>query len=238
MGTSSRYSAPTGGDWTRAKRDMTRWSKAGGSNPPQLENALHAYVSALGGARAASSSARGATSALQRLGAFLAGASTGGTTGATEQLGLGDLEGASIDEVLNELATAIAGDGESMDGTLARDATIDVLSELLSEVDTYEEFEALVVDGAMVERLLGQFLVEYLNRRVLQALGDRIHGNAGSDDAAFRLEVRIRDSIAALVSLDLSDIDVVAFDWEGAEGTQRVQRLLEEAFVVVGGEGL
>jgi hypothetical protein len=230
MGTSSRYTAPTGGEWTRAKTRMTNWTRGGGQNADLASAALGAFVTALGGAASAAATASGGVSGAAGLGEFLTDVSREGLDATLDRYELADVVGAEPLEVINEIAGRISGAGDSVEESVGRQAVLEVLSELYADAETFEEMDAVAVDADLLRDLLARYLTEYIYRRVLQALGDRIRDNAASEAEAARLEQQLRDHIRALVDLDLSTIDPLRLNWRGAEGRGRMEELLADAF--------
>ena len=230
MGTSSRYSAPTGGDWTRAKGRMTNWTRGGGQDPDHASAALGAFVAALGGAGAAAAAATGGVSGAAGLGAFLSDVSREGLDATLARYELADAVGAGPLEVIDEIASHISGAGDSLEEATGRQTVLEVLSELYADADSFEAMEAVKVDADRLRDFLARYLTEYVYRRALQALGDRIRDNAASDTEAARLERRLREHIRALVDLDLSAIDPLRLNWRSTEGRRRMEELLADAF--------
>lgn len=234
MGTSSRYSAPTGGEWTRAKTRMTNWTRGGGQNPDLASAALTAFVTALGGAASAAAAASGGVSGAAGLGEFLGDVSREGLDATLNRYELADVVGAEPLEVINEIAVRISGAGDSVEEAAGRQALLEVLAELYGDADSFEDMEAVAVDADRVRDFLGRYLTEYIYRRVLQALGDRIRDNAASEAEAAGLEQQLREHIRALVDLDLSTIDPLRLNWRDAAGRRRLEELLADAFRMAG----
>lgn len=174
MGTSTRYSAPTGGDWTPAKTRMTNWTRGGGQNVDLASAALGAFVTALGGAASAAAAATGGISGAAGLGEFLTDVSREGLDATLDRYELADVVGTEPLEVINEIAGRISGAGDSVEESVGRQAVLEVLSELYADTDTFEEMDAIAVDADRLRDFLARYLTEYIYRRVLQALGDRI----------------------------------------------------------------
>lgn len=233
MGTSSRQSAPTGGDWTRAKSRMTNWARGGGASDDVVRAAFGAFVSALGGAATAAANATGGVRAAGGLGEFLADVSRDGLDATLDRYGLEDLVGGEPVEVMNEIAARIAGAGDSPEEAVARDAVIEVLSEMFIDAETFADMDAIEIDAEMLRDFVARYLTEYVYLRVLHELGDRIKDNAGSPQESARLEQQIRTQIRALVELDLSTIDPLNFGWLQPEGAERMRDLLADAFRMV-----
>lgn len=234
MGTSSRQSAPTGGEWTRAKTRLTNWTRGGGTNPDLANAALAAFVRALGGAASAASQASGGVHAAAGLGAFLADIGRDGLDTTLERYGLDDLVGADAVEVVGELSNRIAGTGQTIEEAIARDALRAVLALVLDDPETYEDLEAaLVVDSDRLRELVALYLIEYIFLRVMHDLGKRIADNVAPTEAP-AYEKRLHDDLAALVRLDLSLIDdPLTFAWATDGGRARVEELLAQAFLML-----
>jgi hypothetical protein len=229
MGTSSRQSAPTGGDWTRAKSRLTNWTRGGGTSSDLATAALAAFVQALGGASAAASEAAGGVRTAAGLGEFLADVGRDGLETTLDRYGLSDLVGGDAIEVLGELANRIAGAGETTEEAVARDALREVLTEMFEDPESYEDLETLDVDDDRLREFVALYLVEYIFARVLHELGDRITDNVAPAEAP-DYQRRLHDDVAALVRLDLSTIDdPLTFGWTSQQGRDRVQELLAEA---------
>jgi hypothetical protein len=229
VGTSSRQSAPTGGDWTRAKTRLTNWARSGGTNDDLANAALAAFVGAIGGAAAAASQATGGIHAAAGLGEFLADVGRDGLDTTLDRYGLSDLVGGDAVEVLGELANRIAGAGDTTEEAVAREALREVLGEIFDDPETYEDLESLVVDDDRLREFVALYLVEYIFTRVMHELGDRIADNVEPADAP-AYEQRLHEDVAALVRLDLSTIDdPLSFGWTTDRGRARVRELLAEA---------
>jgi hypothetical protein len=178
----------------------------------------------------AAAAATGGVSGAAGLGEFLSDVSRDGLDAALDRYELADVVGAEPLEVINEIAGRISGAGDSVEESVGRQAVLEVLSELYADADTFEEMDAVAVDADLLRDFLARYLTEYIYRRVLQALGDRIRDNATSEAEAARLEQQLRDHIRALVDLDLSTIDPLRLNWRGAEGRRRMEELLADAF--------
>jgi hypothetical protein len=234
MGTSSRKSAPSGGDWTRAKTRLTNWANSGGTNTQLANSALAAFVGALGGASAAASQATGGVRAAAGLGEFLADVGREGLDTTLDRYGLTDLVGEDAFEVINEISNRIAGAGETAEEAVARDALRAVLAAMLDEAETYEDLEAaLVVDEDRVRSLIALYLVEYIFTRVMQELGKSIADNVPPGDGE-AYERRLHADLEALVRLDLEQIaDPLTFGWTTDAGRAAVRELFERALLMI-----
>jgi len=233
MGTSGSYTAPTSGKWPTAKRVATRFARqggaAGGSVTPR--QVAQGYVAALGGAAAAGARANAGRASAGRLGGFLGDVAERGLREALEERGLAELIGRDAADVLAALVDELAGAGRTLEEAAARAAMVAVLADEFGEGE-FEDLDAALqaLDGSAVARLLELFLVEYVYRRMLEEIGDRIVNGSMTAAVAHRVELDIHDFLLAAVHLDLSQGDPLAINWEGAEGQELIDRLTADAY--------
>lgn len=226
MGTSSDYIAPTGGGWPAAKRQATTFARQGGVQGTQTTVAAvgSAYVAAHGGSQAAAGTYLGAQRAAQRLGSFLASAARQGFDAALVERGLEHLVGESPGVVLAGIIDTLAGPSRTLDEADARAAMIALLAQELPDP------LGGVLDETAVARLLEAFLVECVFQRMLQELGIQIANGALTATDAVRVERDLHAYLVAQAQLDMSGVDVLSVDWEGAEGRDLMARLLTSAY--------
>src|SRR6266511_1471495 len=192
MGTSTDRTEGRGGPWT------------------PLKYAATSYVRGLGAA-----SDRAGRGGLQRLGALLAGIEDHGLGPTLVDLGLAPLVGLSRFDVLDELVTLIAGDGDDLDSQAARDAACDVLDELFQGADTWEQLEAATVSADELRGLLEVFLAHYVYNRV-PVIAERL-GRLADPEAMRRADAQLRQIVEDLVAIRLP-ADPFTVDWSGPEG--------------------
>lgn len=219
MGTSADRTPGSGGAWTPLKYATTSYVRGLRSGDPrQHDRALRVlarHVPVLGGAGAASGSARAGRSGMQRLGGLLAGIGAAGLAPTLEAFGLTDLVGRDRFDVLDALVTLLAGDGDDLDSQAARDAACDVLDEVFADADTWQELAAATVTREDMQTLLEVFLACYVYNRT-PVIAERL-GRLADQQAARQADADMRQLIRDLVSLRLPD-DPFTVDWSGPEG--------------------
>lgn len=231
MGTSASFTGLTGGGWTTAKANLTRYARSGGDRE-QLGRAVAAYVSAHGGASRAASSTPAGQTVMRNLGSFLSQVTTQGWAQALENEGLTHLLGQSAESVLAGLVDALAGPGSTREEAIARAAMAEVLSDLFERVlDTPEGLEALEdLDGEGIASILELFTAEFIYQKLLEEIGERIESGAATPEIAERLEEQVHDFICEMVKLEISDIDIARFDWDGPDGAALRERIFADAY--------
>lgn len=240
MGTSADRGTGSGGAWTPLKRAATGYahSASDGSPAPRwaAEKVLGRYVAVLGGAAAATSSARSGTTGLARLGGLLASVGAAGLGQTLNTAGLAHLVGRDRFDVLDELISLVAGDASDVESQAARDAACDVLDELFADADTWEELESTGVSPDQLRALLTLFVAKYVYNR-LPVLAERLARLI--DPAAVReADRQIIGMIHDLVSLRMP-ANPLTFDWSGAAGRSFANDAVREVYELLselGGE--
>ena len=239
MGTSADRTAGRGGAWTPLKHATSSYIRGLTTGSPSTrtyaERVLARHVPVLGGASAATAGARAARGGVQRLGGLLAGVGTAGLESTLLAFGLGNLVGRDRFDVLDELITFIAGDGNDLDSQAARDAACDVLDQLFADAETWSELTEvsdLTVSREGLVTLLETFLAQYVYNRV-PVIAERL--NRMTDIGALRqADQEMRQIIDVLVSLRLPE-DPFIVDWSGPTGAQIAADTVQMAYEAIQG---
>lgn len=146
---------------------------------------------------------------------------------ALSSIGLGHLVGQDRFTVLDQLVTYIAGTGDDLDSSAARDAACDVLDELFGDADSWEELDQVNMDRDEVGFVLEHFLALYVYNRV-PVVAERL--SRLTDPVAMRrADQEMRQIIADLVAIELP-ADPLAVDWGGAAGRAIAERSVASAY--------
>lgn len=169
----------------------------------------------------------------QRLGAFLAGVAGRGLDTTLDFFLLGDLVGATANEVLVELVDYLSGNGATLDESVARNALSEVLAELFTDLDDgYEELREKwdeQLDPGQITTLMSVFFSQCIFQKFSSDLGDRIESNAVSASEVARIEQEVLSYIREMVRFELGEIDPMDFDPQGQEGEELIGRNLSAA---------
>ncbi|WP_157907020.1 Qat anti-phage system associated protein QatB [Sorangium cellulosum] len=237
MGTSSSYKAPTSGGWPAAKRVATRYAQqqpsSGTATSVEPKDVFAAYIEAHGGARGAASSAGAAKSSAARLGGILDSISSDGLSNALRNAGLTDLVGKSPSEILAAIVDLAVGPGSSIDEAVARAAMIEVLEDEFGDTESFTDLENAfsgLLMPANVMSVIYKFLVEYIYRRIVAELGERITNGAISAAVARQKEEDLRQYIEQSVKFELHQAQPDELAWNRPAASQMVERLLRDAY--------
>lgn len=213
---------------------MTSYAKSGGGTAGgrALRRAGTRYVTGKGGGRSASRAAISGRAATGALGQFLTDVRTRGVDTAFRERGLQSFVGQSAHVVFAAIANAIAPAGSLLEEAVARRAITEALYELFETVGITDgdlsALESMTPDT--MRSAVECSVVAYIYNRWLEELGDRIERYAVSGDVAVRLEREVRGYVETAVRLDLSQIDVMTFDWMTPAASSIIEGIYAEAY--------
>lgn len=219
------------GSWQSAKSLMTRYVNSSGDSG-KLKKAARSYVQARGGSTGASKSAISGKMATSNLGNFFSGVVTKGIESTLESYGLNHIIGDSVENVFMAIAEAISPKGDSIENSIARQATIDTLAYIYDkynfEDNDIEKFDSMKEND--IREVLELCIESYIYERWLQELGIRIEENAISERQAIRLEMEVKDLVKTSVSLDFQDYDLLNVNFNDGKGKKIIDDIYKQAY--------
>lgn len=247
MGTSSRRSAPTTGNWRRAKRLATGLVSTGSSSASCTPKAaISSYVYASGGGTVLIGGGGGggrktsgktavarASGAAQVLGSFLSDVATKGLDTALQNQGLGDLVGKSPEEIITGIVDALSGNGASLSDAILRAAQIETLGEFFDEsitdYDSLRDNWEAALDAEQLLEVLEEFLSNVIFQQWVSDMAENLENNAVSAEMLADREKEVKDFIKGQVSFELGGVDALKVDWQGEEGANFISECLKAA---------
>lgn len=243
MGTSSRRSAPSSGNWRNAKRHATGFVSMGTSSASYTpSSAMESYIQASGGGSSliggigrgsGGSAVSQATGAAQAFGGFLSDVSNYGLDVALRNKGLQELIGKPPGEVIAGVLDALSGNGASLSDAILRAAEAETLGKIFDdEVENYDELQETwesSLNGQELLEILEEFLSNVIFKQWVSDMADNLENNAVSAESLYEKENEIKDFIRGQVSFELGRIDALEVDWEGEEGREFISTCLKSA---------
>jgi hypothetical protein len=234
MGTSASYETPSGGEWSRVKRQITA-SLGGGNSASAPARIVGGTTSAsgglsFGGGGAAATIGRGRIAgAISGVGGFGAAVREGGLDNALSRLGLDILRGRPAAEVVSAISEHLLSNSDGLDREFLQTTLSEALLEAASLDDEfgYEDFAAGIERYIMTEGpegLIGLFLEHF----VFDTLWGRIEQHAvdKSQDAASleSLMAAIQGECIAQVRQEMEEAkrngSFENIDWFGRSGQE------------------
>lgn len=189
-----------------------------------------------GGGSGATARTRAAASGA-RLGLFLSSAAGSGFRHAAEQLGLGDLAGRSLEEVLDAILDRLCENGGLLDDSALTEAMARTLDELSEDAETLEEFDDLL--SARAENLEEYLQIYFAN--VLAMNFERKEGGFVREkipqEECDRFFLQARELIRTLVNEELSqERDLASIDWGSSEAVAIADEINQEVLDILIGD--
>jgi hypothetical protein len=243
VGTSAPYDAPS--SWSDLKGNITRAARAEIVAGPRAKSLIRSLIAHNGGrnemarggrqgARGSAGSAAPARAVASRLGAFIADVGSLGFAEAAARLGLGDLSGKTVSEILLGLLDKLGGDSSTIDDADARQALSDLQEELFAEAADAEELEVILLNAVqsletILERFFGYYIFEQFSRISFERLVQRV-----GDLKATSFLGQIREFIQSALANRAAETNLSKVDWAGAEGAAIVSQILDQTLEVFG----
>lgn len=217
--------------WSGAKGIVSRIANG---RPPSgsWKSAFRSYMRAHGGSRTAARSAISGRATTARLGSFLSDVIRDGIVTAARNIGLTEYLGRDAQSLLAAFIDLLAPDGALLEEAIARKALAETLSELFDRYDVEGEGISALdkVDAESMKDIITLSITNYTYERFEQELVNCIERGSVSEDDANQLADEAKGFITGMVEIDIENIDVATFDWNGAEGRAFVEDLYRMAY--------
>ena len=170
----------------------------------------------------------------RRLAGFLTNVGSAGLGEALRRIGLTDLTGKSVQDIVDYLLVYCSDTSTGMDETAATAACNHLLNQIGLEAETLEVYEAqlqeLVQGNGLVELLslyFGYYLFEHLSQRfdekISQMLGEAVCEQTFDD---------IKTDIIGRIKLLSLDIPLQNIDWSGEQGREITERIFNDILLI------
>lgn len=227
--------------WANTRRAFTSLAKAFGAGVAGvgMQRVARNYTRASGGSKVLGASAISGQQGLQRLGGFLATASSQGVPAAARAIGAGDLTDASSDVVLCRLVDALAPAPNSLEESWTRSAMTRTIEEWQNNADLFGEDGAITTPEQSKE-LMTNFIANYANERFEQEVCGRLDDGILPMDEALKLLEHSREYILNTIRAgdQFEHIDPATFVWEGADGKALAESALVAAYALLEDAGV
>lgn len=242
MGTSASYGTPSGGEWTRVKRQITA-TLGGGNTSATPGSIIGGTISAsgglsyAGGGAAATAGRNGIAGGVSGIGGFGAAVQDRGLDAALGALGLDTLRGRPAAEVVSAISEHLASDADGLDREFLQTAMSEALLEAASLVDElgYEDFAAgleafLAAQGpdGLVELFLDHFVFDTLWGRIEQHAVDKSPDASSLESLMTALQGECVAQVRAQIDAARENGSFATIDWFGRAGREVGLRIVVE----------
>lgn len=217
-----------------ARSSITRYASSGGGG--YISSGLRSHTKSLGGASGATRSARSGRKITQKLGGYLSNISTRGIVDASEELGVFNILGKSVNVALSQIIEELAPDSSTLEDVIARRAVIRTLEELYYKFGIAEQgLEALNgLDELAIEEAIITSTINYVFERFLLDLADRIENKNISEAEAVSLEKEMKEYIKAEVKRNSYDErNFRGVNWFGKQGRDLTESIYQQVYEIL-----
>jgi len=228
--------------WGPVKAAMSRLAGSGrhGADAAKGVAAVGSrYVQAQGGARGATRAAVAGRRSAVALGQFLSAAAGRGIASAMRAFPISAFQGQPIEVLLEALVNALAPTGVGIEEEVARRAMAETLDDLLEKcvnADGVVDLDRLSANLSF--DVLVDFLVHYIDVRLMQTLSDRNEAKSSGSMDAVATEADVRQYIRDTVKFDLEAVaddgtSIADIDWAGPAGRAFIDRIFIQAHALM-----
>lgn len=226
MGTSTDFPGGKGQDWSNLRRAATDYAKDGSTK--LAERVLSRFVTALGGAVAATAASGATIGSTQRMADVVAALGDGGLEEALQRAGLDHLVGQSRWDVLGALVEEVAGAAAGLEEAAIQSAAVRVFEELFPDQESWDEIAAVRLDEQQVADVIERYVGECVFGRLSQMIDERLARYDPHERE--RRNAELHEIVTQLVKLRLDDRSVLEVDWRGDEGRQLTEGIVGDVF--------
>jgi hypothetical protein len=227
-------SDPNETDWRRPKSNLSNHIRyRDSSDQKHIKNAFRNFVKANGGSKASTRSSYSGRKTAKNLGGFLSSVSRDYQQ-AFNELGI-DFNGKNTHQILSELVDSICNGNNTREDSIARDAAVDVLSDLFEdeniEADDLAKFENL--DDDKLNTIVENYVSTYVYKRFMQVLASRLENNEISSEDVLDIEWEIKDLIDSKTRGTFRKKDSTEINWRGDEGERVINTIFNDVYEIM-----
>ncbi|HSH67968.1 MAG TPA: hypothetical protein VLB84_19680 [Bacteroidia bacterium] len=246
MGTSKSYSASIKGQpqWGNLSGAVTSNCGTGAVSQQNLGNILSRYVGVIGGSSRAGRgsskiSGRAGIRTAKSLGKFFGAFenSNGNVKTALTEIGVTDLDGKSLNEVINKLIEYCSGPSATIDDVAAKTASQKILEELAADATSLDEFQSNL-EQVLSRESLEDIMIRYFSYYIFEHLAIMFYeklviekGKTECDDL-FR---QIKNYIAEKVKNTNRTNPLDRMDWSSDDADRLIKNIQEDVLKIFEG---
>jgi hypothetical protein len=219
------------GSWQETKKAMSQYITGSSSNKGKV---LRNYVKASGGARASAKQAVSGRRATIQLGRVLSSIASEGIIKTLEKLKI-DYKGKSVQSLLSELVNEISSNSNTKEDIVARNATIQALSELYEYMDenNMDLYSLDNMNEEIFDAIMASFVSNYIFERMLNDLESRFEKYADNPLEAIEIERELEEYIKESVDIKLKEITFNRLDYNDSGINSIIEKTYKECYEVL-----
>ncbi|NRY64189.1 Qat anti-phage system associated protein QatB [Clostridium beijerinckii] len=219
--------------WKNAKKLMSQYITGNNNN---LKGVVKNYIKAQGGSKNATQKSKAGIKSTINLGQFFSNIKRNGLEKTFKDLNI-EYRGKDIHEVLSELVNVISFASDKNDDIVAKEATIETLSDLYSFIEENNMYISCLesIDDEMFDVLMCNYMSSYIWRKMLNDLESRFEEYSNDSNKSIEMENEFKEYIKNTVDVKYRELklNVGKFDEDTINNT--INLFYSECYAVLGG---
>lgn len=219
--------------WKNTKKLMAQYITGSNKN---LNGVVRNYIKASGGAQSITQSSRSGMKSTVNLGQIFSNIKQNGLEKTFKDLNL-EYENRDINEVLSELVNIISYSSNNKEEIVAKDATIETLSDIYSFIEENDMdiscLESMNED--IFDVIMCKYISSYIWGRMLNDLESRFEQHSSNPSKSIEIECEFKDYIKSTVDVTYNELKININSFNKANITDIINSLYFECYNVLGG---
>ena len=213
--------------WRDSRAQYTRFAGSGGASGRALRSALAGYIArALGGSTTAARRMGASQETARSLGGVLGDFSARGVDATLNDLGLAELVGRPLSEVLVSVLDRVCPPGGTLDEAIARDAYLQAVIDCTVASDDGD----VVFSESLASQIMESFVANSICLRIINDIGTKGQDAAPSVAAATHVEEQLRDFVQGAVHDAMEQVRADGGSIDRVEATRIADELYPAAW--------
>lgn len=219
--------------WKNTKKLMTQYITGSNNN---LNGVVRNYIKASGGAQNITQNSKSGIKSTVNLGQLFYNIKQNGLEKTFRDLNL-EYKNKDINEVLSELVNIISYSSNSKEEIVAKDATIETLSEIYSfiEENDMDIYCLESMNEEVFDEIMRKYISSYIWGRMLNDLESRFEQYSSDPNKSIEIECEFKDYIKSTVDVTYNELKVNINSFNNANINEVINSLYFECYDVLGG---
>lgn len=219
--------------WKNTKKLMAKYITGSNSN---LNGVVKNYIKALGGVTKATQNSKAGIESTINLGQIFSNIRENGIEKTFRELNI-DYQGKNVNEILSELVNVISFASNKKEEIVAKNATIETLSEIYSFIEENEmdisHLESM--NEQFFDVILCRYISSYIWEKMLNDLESRFEAYSSDPNMSMEIEEEFKGYIKSTVDVTYNKVKVNMNDFNNKNIKSIINSIYSECYSVLGG---
>lgn len=219
--------------WKNTKKLMSQYITGSNTN---LKSVVKNYIKAQGGSKNAAQKSQAGIKSTINLGQFFSNIKQNGLDKTFKDLNI-EYRGKDIQEILSELVNVISFSSDKNEDIVAKEATIETLSDLYSFIEE-NNMDILClesIDDEIFDVLMCNYMSSYIWKKILNDLESRFEEYSNDSNKSIEMENEFKEYIKNTVDIKYSELKLNISNFSDNTIKNTINLLYSECYDVLGG---